>query len=199
MRAEAGAGSGRIRLDGIAFIEQAFVIEVFQQEPQGLDVVVGEGDVGIVEVDPVAHLAGEVVPHVLVFHHFLAAGAVVVVDADLLADVFLGDAEFLLHAEFDGQAVGVPAGLAHHMFAFQGLVAAHHVFDRAGHHMVDARGAVGARRSFEEHKGVVLVAVVKAFLEGVVLFPITADFIGCLCEIQLFIFLVVVVHKHGVL
>ena len=119
MRAEAGAGSGRVGLDGIAFIKQTFVVQVFQQEPQGLDIVVGEGDVGVVEVEPVTHLAIEVVPHILVFHHLLAASAVVVVDADLRADVFLGDAEFLLHAEFHRQAVGVPASLADDMLAFK--------------------------------------------------------------------------------
>jgi hypothetical protein len=60
--------------------------------------------------------------------------------------------------------------------------------------MVDARGAVGARRTFEEHEGIVLVAVVKALLEGVVVFSKLPDGISCLGEIQLFIFLVVAVH-----
>ena len=194
VRAEAGARSRGVGLDGVALIEQTFVVQVFEQEPQGLDVVVGEGDVGVVEVDPITHLTSEVVPHVLVFHHLLAAGAVVVVNRNLLADVFLGDAKFLLYAEFDGQAMGVPTGLADDMLAFQGLVAAHHILDGAGHHMVDAWGAIGTRWAFEEHEGIVLVAVVKALLESVVLFPILPDSISCLSEIQLFIFLVVAVH-----
>ncbi len=61
--------------------------------------------------------------------------------------------------------------------------------------MVDAWGAVGARRTFEKYKGVVLVAVVQTLLEGVVGFPKTADVVSCLSEIQLFIFLVAVFHK----
>ncbi len=109
------------------------------------------------------------------------------------------DAEVFLHAEFDGQAVGVPAGLAHHVFAFQRLVAAHHVLDGAGHHMVDTRGAVGTRRTFKEHESVVFIAVVKAFLEGVVGFPKRANLVGCFGEIQLFIFLVVTFHNRCIL
>ena len=61
--------------------------------------------------------------------------------------------------------------------------------------MVDAWGAVRTRRTFEEHEGIILVAVIQTLLEGVVFFPILADGIGCLSEIQLFIFLVVVFHK----
>ena len=91
----------------------------------------------------------------------------------------------------------IPAGLADDVFAFQGLVAAHHVLDGTGHHMVDARYAIGTRRTFEEHESIVLVAVIKTLLEGVIFLPVFADFISCLGEIQLFILFVILLHLAG--
>ena len=41
-----------------------------------------------------------------------ATSCIVFVDADLLADIFLRDAEGLLDPELYGQTVGIPAGLA---------------------------------------------------------------------------------------
>ena len=71
------------------------------------------------------------------------ARAVVLLDGDLLADVLLGDAEFLLDAQLYGQSVGVPSRLAVYQIALLRLVAADDVLDRAGHDMVNARHAVG--------------------------------------------------------
>ncbi len=43
-----------------------------------------EGDVGVVEVHPVAHFLGQVVPLGLEAHHGFAAALVVVLDADFV-------------------------------------------------------------------------------------------------------------------
>ena len=104
----------RVGLDGVALVEQPLVEELLQEPPQRLDVFVVVGDVRVVHVDPVAHLAREVLPLARELHHRLAARAVVLLDGDLLADVFLGDAELLLDAQFHGQSVSVPSGLAVH-------------------------------------------------------------------------------------
>jgi hypothetical protein len=87
--------------------------------------------------------------------------------------------EFFLHAKLDRQAMGVPAGFADDVFAFQGLVAAYHILDGACHHMVNAWGSVGTRWTFEKPKSVIPVAVIEALLKGVVLFPIIADVVSC--------------------
>ena len=94
----------------------------------------------------------QVLPLTGVLHHLLAAGGVIVVHTDALADVLLGDAERLLHTQLHGQAVGVPAGLAQHLEALHGLVAAHDIFDGTSHHMVDTGHAVSAGRSLIKHK-----------------------------------------------
>ena len=95
------------------------------------------------EVDPVPHLAGNVVPLILVAHYGLAAFPVVLGDGDLLADVLLGDPEFLFHAQFDRQAMGVPAAFALHTTAFQGMIATNQVLDGPRHDVMDTRHSVG--------------------------------------------------------
>ena len=47
VRAQAGAGSGRVGLDGVALVEQTLVVELLQQPPQALDVAVLVGDIGV--------------------------------------------------------------------------------------------------------------------------------------------------------
>lgn len=54
--AEAGAGSGRIGLYGVALVEQALVVKLLQQPPEGLYVLVVIGDIGVLHIHPVAHL-----------------------------------------------------------------------------------------------------------------------------------------------
>ena len=152
VRAEARAGHRRIGLDGVALVEIALLVELGEQPPHAFDVAVVVGDVGIVEVHPVAHAVGEVGPLAGVLHHLGAAGCVVVVDADFRAYILFLNAEILFHTEFYGQAVSVPAGLALDVETAHGLVAAHHVLDGACHHMVDAGLAVGRRRTLEKHK-----------------------------------------------
>ena len=178
VRAEARASGGTEGLDGVAFVQQTFVIQVFKQEPQGFDIFVFESDIRVVEVHPIAHLTGEFVPEVLVFHHLFAAGAVVVVHADFLADVLLGDAEFFLHAEFHGQTVGVPAGFAVHKETLHSFVAAENIFYATCHNVVNARHSVCRRRTFVEYERRFSFGEFETFVEGVVFFPVTADFLA---------------------
>ena len=60
-------------MDGVAFVEIAFLVKLFKQIPEGLDVLVVVGDVGVVEVHPIAHLFGEGGPLLGVFQHLLTA------------------------------------------------------------------------------------------------------------------------------
>ena len=152
VRAQARAGGGAVRLDALALVEQTLAVDVLEEPPEGLDVTVVVGDVRIVHVHPVTDALGEAPPLGGVFHHLLAAGTVVVRDGDLASDVFLGDAELLLDAQLDRQAVGVPARAAADLEAGLCLVAADGVLDGAGHHVVDARHAVRRRRTFEENE-----------------------------------------------
>ena len=55
------------------------------------------------------------------------AGAVVVVHRNFVPDIFLGDAEFFFHAEFDRQAMGIPTALAVHLESLHGFITANHI------------------------------------------------------------------------
>ena len=195
MRAEARARRRGVGLDGIALVQQALVVEAFEYPPDGFDILVFVGDIGVVEVHPVAHLAGDVVPFVLVAHDGFPAFVVVLVHGDALADVLLGDAEFLFHAKLDGQAVGVPAALALHPLALQGLVAAEDVLDGPCHDVVDARLAIGAGRAFVEDPSVVGGALVDAGLEDAVGLPELEEFLVDVGEVELFKFSVHILIK----
>ena len=143
VRAEAGAGGGRVGLDGIALVEQLLVIELFEQPPDCLDIPVVIGDVGVVHIDPEPHVAGQVFPYIGKLHHILATGLVVIFNGNLCSDVFLGYPESLLHAQFNRQSVGIPAGLAFDLITLQCTETADGILDGARHDMVDAGHPVG--------------------------------------------------------
>ena len=174
MGAQTGSRSGRIGLDCIALVEEALFIELREKPPYGFDITVVVGDVSVGHVDPITHLSGEFLPLACIFHHLGTAGGVVVVDRNLLADVLLRDTEILLDAQLHGQSVGVPAGLAFHLEALHGLIAAEYIFYCTREHMMDARLAVGGRRPFEKHERRAALALGHGAFKNVVGLPFTA-------------------------
>ena len=101
MGAESRTSGRGIRLDRIALVEQTLLIDLAKEVPERLDVAVIVGDIGVLHIDPVAHTASQLLPFLRVFHDFTATGSIVLIDADLLPDVFLRDAEGLFHTELD--------------------------------------------------------------------------------------------------
>ena len=178
---------GRIRLDGISLVQQAFGVDLRQKPPYGLHVFRLVGDVRVLHVHPVTDAAGQFVPLVRVAHHHLTAIPVVVLHRDLLADVLLGNAQFLFHTQLYRQPVGIPASLALHLIAAQGLVPAKDVLDRAGHHVMDPRHAVGRRRPFEKDEGRSALALRNGLLEDAVLLPIFQFLSSQFGEVQLLV------------
>ena len=131
-----------VRLDGIAFVEQTFVVELLQKPPQRLDILIVVGDIRMVHVDEVSHLLSNLTPLLGKLHDVLAALMVVVLCRDVfrrrrIVYILLRDAKFLLHAELHGQSVGIPAGLTLHLEAAHSLIPVEGVLDGAGQHVVD--------------------------------------------------------------
>ena len=152
VRGKACSRRRRVRLDGITFVQIAFFVEFLKQIPQGLDILVIVGNIGVFEVHPIAHLLGEVRPLRRVFHYFAAASGIVLIHGDLLSDILFGDTEHLLYAQFHRQTVGIPTGLTAHLKALHGLETAEGILDGTRHHVVNTRHTVRRRRSFEEQE-----------------------------------------------
>ena len=96
VRTQSGSGCGRIGLYGITLVEHIFVVQIFEQPPQGFDIAVVVGDVGVVHIDPIAHFVGQIFPHIGIFHHLFAAGSIVFGYRNGFANIFLGNAKRLL-------------------------------------------------------------------------------------------------------
>ena len=185
---EAGAVRGRIRLNGVSLVQETLVIDFPEKVPQRLDVTVVVGDVRVVHIHPVSYPLRHVHPLLGVFHHLLAAGGVIFLHRHLRADVGLGDTQFLFDAQFHGKSVGVPSGATGYPVAGLRLVPADGILDGTGHHMMDARHAVGGRRAFEKNERRGSFTNFQRFLKRMNPFPSVQDLFSGLGQIQPLIF-----------
>jgi hypothetical protein len=150
VRGEGGAAARAVGDDLVALVEAPVVPEPSQRPPDRLDVVVVEGHVGVVEVDPEADPLGQPVPLLDVLEDRLPAAGVELGDPELLDLLLGGDAELFFDLDLDRQPVAVPAGLAGDPVAAHRPVARVDVLEDAGEHVVGARPAVGGRRPLVE-------------------------------------------------
>ena len=80
--------------------------------PHRLNVLVFVGDVRVVQINPIAHFLGHIVPLIGEAHDGFAAFFVVLLNANRNADVVFFDAQFFFNLQLNGQAVGVPAAFS---------------------------------------------------------------------------------------
>ena len=78
MRAQSSTCTWRIWLDGVTLVEQSLLIELLQEPPQCLDILVVVGNVRIIQINKITHLLGEVAPLLCEHHHVLAALLVII-------------------------------------------------------------------------------------------------------------------------
>src|SRR5574344_178501 len=123
------------------------------------------------KIHPISHLLRKVRPFAGVHHHVLATLVVIIIHTDLLANIFLGNAERLLHRKFNRQSVSVPACLALHLEALHGLISEESIFNGSAHHVVNAWMSVGRRRTFKKDKLRTTLAFFYALVEHVFSVP----------------------------
>ena len=87
----------RVGLNSVTLIEIALLVQLFEQVPQGLYVLVVVRDIRMFQVHPITHLTGQFGPLGGVLHHFLAASGIVLVHTNLLADILFRDTQHFLH------------------------------------------------------------------------------------------------------
>ena len=83
-RAQACTCTWRVLLDGVTLVEQPLVVELLEEQSQGLYIFGVVGDVGVVEVNGRAHLLGELTAFGRKLHHVLSALVVVILSIDIL-------------------------------------------------------------------------------------------------------------------
>src|SRR5690349_385302 len=115
MRTQSSSGGRRKRLDGISFVQQIFFVKFFEEVPARFYVRIFISDIRMIEVDPVAHFFGQVVPYIFVFHHLLTAGFVVIFNGNFFADIFFAYAQCFLYTDFDWQTMRVPTSLTFYL------------------------------------------------------------------------------------
>ena len=147
MRAQTCTCAWRVWLDGVTLVEQALVVELLEEPPESLDILVIVGDIRMIEIYEVTHLLGQLAPLGGELHHVLAALVVVILGRDILlgslvVDILLGDAEFLLDTEFNRESVGIPSRLAVNLEALHGLVSVECILDTTCQHVVNTRVAI---------------------------------------------------------
>ena len=162
---------GAVRQHFVAPIQQALVEHLLEGPPGGLDVVVVQRHVGVVQIHPVRHAFGHFPPSGFVRPHRFSAGLVELGHPELFNGFVAHQIEPLLHLDFDREAVGVPATFSLDQKSFHGLPTAHEIFVGPSDHMVDSRFSVGGGWSFEENEGGAVATNVDGFLEGLVFRP----------------------------
>jgi hypothetical protein len=155
----------------VALVEEPVVPQLAHEPPDGLDVVVGEGPVGVGRVDPHAGALGQRRPVLDVAADRGPAALVERLDAVGL-DLVLGvQAELALDLELDGEAVAIPPALAGHVAAAHGLEAREQVLERPRPHVVQARLAVGGGRPLVEDPRLGALAQPADLLDDLALAP----------------------------
>ena len=171
MRTQTRSRRRRIRLNRITFVQIPFVIQAFEQIPNGFDVFVFVSDVRIIEVNPITHFDGNIVPQILVPHNRFAAFVVIIVHRNLFADVFFRDTEFFFNREFNRQTMRIPTAFALDAFTIEGLKTAENILNRPRHNVVNAWQTIRRRWSFVKNKGVIRVALLNGFVEDPLSIP----------------------------
>ena len=190
VRRKARTRRRRIRLNRITFVQQILIVQAFQQPPHRLDVLIFKGHVGRIHIDPVAHFARDVVPHILVAHDGFAALLVVFIHRNLLTDVLFRDAEFLLDRQLNRQTVRIPTRFALHALPFHRMKTTKQILNRPRHHMVNTGLPVGRRRPLVKDVGIVFRAFVDAAFKDFIFFPKRQDVFIDVGKVEFFVFFV---------
>ena len=145
----------------------------------------------MLHIGPEADLAGEILPHTLVFPYALLALLDKGLKTVFLYPLLALDAEQLLDLDLNGQTVGIPARLSGHHIALHGLVARDHILYNSRQHMADMRLAVCRRRAVIESESLRIFTRVDALLEDVVLVPEIEHLLLAVDELKIRRYLVV--------
>ena len=168
---EASTCSRRVRLNGVTLIKEILLVELLQQPPKRLDVLIIIGNIGVFHIHPITHAVAQVFPLARVHHHVLATLLVVILNRDSLTDIFLRNTQFLLYAQFHRQSVGVPSCLAVYLEALHRLKATEGVLNGTSQYVMYTWMSISRWRTFEKDKRGTTLTLIYAAVEEVFLIP----------------------------
>ena len=154
-----------------AFIQELFIPDLLQRPPFRLNKIIVIGDIRMFHIRPETDGIRELLPHTLVFPYGFLTLADKRIDTIILNLILSVDAECLLHFQFHGKSVGIPAGLSRNLISLHGTVTRNHILDDTGQDMADMRLAVCCRRSVIKSVGRSLFPAVDGFLKNIFFFP----------------------------
>ena len=155
-----------VRQDLVTSVEEPFVEHLFEGPPSRFDVIVVQGHVGVVEVNPVRHAFGHLSPGGFVRPNGFSAGLVELRHAKGFDGLVAHEIQSLLHLDFNREAVGVPSAFSLHEKPFHRFPSADEVFVGPSDDVVNSRFSVGRRWAFKENKRGVVSTTVNRCLEG---------------------------------
>ncbi len=122
VRRERRFATRAVRLNLVSLVDQPSIVVLLQRPPDRLDVIVLERDVRMIQVDPVAHHAGQLFPVGFVLPDRLFA-LLVELGNTVFHDVILVlETEFFLDFYLHRQTVCIPTRFAMHLKATHGFV-----------------------------------------------------------------------------
>ena len=149
----------------------------------------------MIQVDPIAHFDGQVVPEVFVFHDFPATFFVIFLDGYGFPDIFLGYAQVFFNADLNGKAMCIPTGFTVHIKTLHGFISAENILDGPCHNMVNSRNTIGRRWPFIENERSVTFGHFKGLLKDAMLLPVGTDLVSDLRQVKVFIFRIFRIHQ----
>ena len=179
-----GAAARAVRDDLEALIEQSAIEEILQDRPFGFNEFIFIRDISVIQVHPVTDPFREAFPFLNVGEGGFFAELVEFVNAVIFDLLLVGETEFLFDFNFHRQAVGIPAAFAGDVAALHGAVAQNDIFKGTGQNVMNARFAVGGRRTFEEDIFFPALAVFGRFFKDFFVVPEFQDRLFHLVDIQ---------------
>ena len=150
----------------MAAIQQAFVEHLLERPPGRFDVVVVEGHVRVVKVDPVRHPLGHFSPGCFVGPDRFSARLIELGHPVGFNGLVAHQIKSLLDFDLNGQAVRVPTAFPLDQEPLHRLPSANKVLVGASNNVMDAGFSVGRGRPLKEDERGVRAAVVNGGLEG---------------------------------
>ena len=179
-----GREADRVGHDLVAFVDQPFVVHLFENPPHALHERDVHGEVRVFHVDPAADTADGPFPFLRVTLDDGAAGGVVLGHPeleDLLARLEL---ERLVDLVLNGHAVAVPAKAPRNRVTAHRPKARHDVFEDTREQMAVMRQAGRERGAVIEAVGFRRRALLKRLVENPVLVPELEDLLLLLGELD---------------